>query len=76
MSGSLDLADMAQRGRMLEIHCVRCDRYGRLLLSKLIAEHGPDLKLPELANILSKVCTVAAHTTYDRCQIVFPQLGG
>ena len=76
MSGSLTLADMTRYGGQLEIQCERCDRHGRLSLAKLMAEHGRDTRLPDLAAILSKDCTVAKHTTYDRCQIVFPQLAG
>ena len=73
---SLTLADMARRGGQLEIQCTRCDRHGKLSLAKLMVEHGRDTRLPDLAAVLSKDCTVAAHTTYDRCQIVFPQLSG
>jgi hypothetical protein len=32
----------------LEVRCHRCDRYGRLRLAKLIAEHGADMLGPEL----------------------------
>ena len=74
MSESLTLTDMARSHRLLKIRCERCDRRGKLSLPKLMAEHGPSRRLPDLAAALSKDCTVAAHTTYDRCQIVFPQL--
>jgi len=33
---------------MVEIECAKCGRHGRLRTSRLLAEHGPDIKLPDL----------------------------
>ena len=30
---------------MIEIECVKCGRHGRLRTARLLAEHGPDIKL-------------------------------
>ena len=40
---------LARRVDRLEVHCQRCDRYGRLRLGKLIEEHGADMDLPDPA---------------------------
>jgi hypothetical protein len=33
---------------VVEIECDKCGRHGRLRTAKLLAEHGPDIKLPDL----------------------------
>ena len=33
---------------MVEIECAKCGRHGRLRTARLLAEHGPDIKLPDL----------------------------
>lgn len=38
---------------MLEVAYARCERRGRLRLDKLLAEHGPELPLPELRVLLA-----------------------
>ena len=44
-------------------------------LAKLIAEHGPDLGLPELAVLLAADCARATTTNLaERCFVTFPQL--
>ncbi len=44
-------------------------------LDKLIAEHGPDLGLPDLAVRLAVGCPKANATgAADRCFVIFPQL--
>ena len=32
----------------VEIECAKCGRHGRLRTARLLAEHGPDIKLPDL----------------------------
>jgi transcriptional regulator with XRE-family HTH domain len=63
------------RGDPLEVRCQRCDRHGRVRLTKLIEEHGDDLGLPELAAVLANRCPKAdAIDLADRCFVYFPQL--
>jgi hypothetical protein len=33
---------------MVEVECAKCGRHGRLRTARLLAEHGPDIKLPDL----------------------------
>jgi len=69
------LGDLVGRIERLEIRCTRCPRHGRRQLSKLIAEHGLDVAMPELAMRLAADCPKAQATSpADRCFVVFPQL--
>ncbi|MFL5335344.1 MAG: hypothetical protein ACJ8H8_19705, partial [Geminicoccaceae bacterium] len=70
---AVTLGDLVGRLDRLEIRCKRCDRQGRVRLTKLIAEHGAELGLPELAVLLAADCTkVAATNQADRCFVHFP----
>lgn len=76
-SGSITLADLDGRLTMLEIACSRCERRGLLRLDRLIEEHGADMGLPVLGQILARDCPYAASTSIqDRCGVCFPQLPG
>ena len=69
------LGDLVGRIERLEVRCSRCDRAGRVRLAKLIAEHGSDLPMPELAVRLAADCPKAqATSSAARCFVVFPQL--
>jgi hypothetical protein len=39
---------------MVEIECAKCGRHGRLRTSRLLAEHGPDIKLPDLLGVIAQ----------------------
>ena len=53
----------------------RSDRRGRLSVAKLIAEHGADMRLPDLREILAGDCPrVRAASFNDRCAVHYPQL--
>jgi hypothetical protein len=68
------LGDLAGKIAMLEVACSRCERRGRLWVSKLIAQHG-DIRLPELRYLLASDCPrVIADRVYDRCGVHYPQL--
>ena len=50
-------------------------RAGRQQLAKLIAEHGVDLGMPDLAVRLAANCPKANATNVaERCFVIFPQL--
>jgi hypothetical protein len=71
------LGDLVGRTKRLEVRCSRCDRAGRVKLARLIAEHGSDLPMPELAVRLATGCAKAQATSpAERCFVVFPQLPG
>jgi hypothetical protein len=69
------LGDLVGRIERLEVRCTRCDRAGRVKLVKLMAQHGPDLPMPELAVRLATDCPKTQATSpVERCFVVFPQL--
>jgi hypothetical protein len=37
-----------------EIECDKCGRHGRLHTAKLLAEHGPDVKMPDLLRTIAR----------------------
>jgi len=39
---------------MVAIECAKCGRHGRLRASRLIEEHGPDIKLPDLLRAIAQ----------------------
>ena len=39
---------------MVEIECAKCGRHGRLRTERLLAEHGPDIKLPDLLGVIAQ----------------------
>jgi hypothetical protein len=50
--GAYILADCTSP--MLELVCRKCDRAGRFSVARLIAEHGADMRLPNLRHRLAK----------------------
>jgi hypothetical protein len=48
MAHSITLGEVAQRIDMLDIRCSRCDRHGRLNITRLLAEHGPETPIAEV----------------------------
>jgi hypothetical protein len=67
--------DLVGQIECLEIRCTRCLRHGRVMLDKLLREHGPDLPMPELAVRLAAACPKTNTTDpTDRCFVIFPQL--
>jgi hypothetical protein len=59
-------------GDMVVIECAKCGRSGRLSNARLIAEHGPDIPLPDLRLVLA-ACPRRARM-HDPCEVVFPDL--
>ena len=71
----MTLRDLAGRIDRLEIRCPRYLRHGRVMLDKLLREHGPDLPMPDLAVRLAAGCPKAQPTSpAERCFVIFPQL--
>jgi hypothetical protein len=46
--GSITLGELQGKLDLLEIKCHRCDRHGRVSLTRLIEDHGADTGLPEV----------------------------
>ncbi len=68
-SGSYTLADV--RTKHLGIVCDKCQRKGRLLTAKLIADFGAGRKLPDLLADITERAGCEKHRAdkiYDRCQ--------
>jgi hypothetical protein len=73
--GVVTLGELAGRLDHLEVRCRRCERLGRLRLARLIANHGPETGLPDLAVRLAADCPKAkAPDLGERCFVHFPQL--
>jgi len=74
-SGSITLADVAERTEVLAVMCSRCDRAGRYRLDALIEWHGPACGIPALLRMLSADCSKRESvSTYDLCGIHCPGL--
>ena len=76
MTTSVSLADIASHFATLEMRCTRCDRQGRLNVSRLIDRYGEAMRLPDLRTALVQGCDHANAHDYDRCDVLFPQLIG
>jgi len=60
---------------MLVVACRKCERRGRLRISRLIAEHGDDP--PNLKALFAHDCprfTNPSVSIYERCGVHFPEL--
>jgi hypothetical protein len=66
---ALTLADV--RDPTIQIACERCGRHGRYNVERLIAVHGPDMRLPELNTILANCEKARSFSAYDRCKAKF-----
>jgi hypothetical protein len=54
--GSITIGELQGKLTMLEVTCHRCERHGRVSLSRLIEEHGADMGLPYLWESLADDC--------------------
>jgi hypothetical protein len=64
--GAIILGDCHRQGRnMIEIDCVKCPRYGRYRLDKLISMHGPYYCLRQLAAFASWDCPKRQSPSID-----------
>ena len=55
----MTLGNLVGRIERLEIRCTRCPRRGRVMLDKLIAEHGAGMDLPQLGAVWAADCPKA-----------------
>src|SRR3954465_5345925 len=73
--GSITVGQVAQRARMLEVRCKRCDRHGRLSMARLLAELGPDAPIWQAWRGLNADCPKRdAPGAGEQCDLHAPQL--
>jgi hypothetical protein len=72
---AITLGGAAAKFAMLEIACRRCERRGWLRVDRLIEQHGADMGLPELGDVLRGDCPQReAAAASERCSLYYPQL--
>jgi hypothetical protein len=77
ISGTITLADVAERTDTLTVACTRCERSGRYPVVLLVKRHGRRCGVPELLQRLSADCPRRASVkTYDLCGVHCPELAG
>jgi len=69
----ITLGQVSTRISVLEVACLRCDRRGRLHTIQLLSELNPDLRIPELREIVAGDCPrMVAGKINDLCGVYFP----
>jgi hypothetical protein len=72
-SGVILLGQVASWLSVIDVACNRCDRRGRLQTTRLVAEHGAEMLVPELLRIIAADCP-RTKTAHDVCGVHLPQL--
>jgi hypothetical protein len=74
-SGVVTLGEIGATRSVLDIACNRCDRRGKRRVRTLIAEHGADLPVPALRQIVAADCPkMIEGKVHDVCGVHFPGL--
>jgi hypothetical protein len=72
-SGAVSLADYP--GETIELACSKCGRRGRYHKARLVAEHGPEIGLPDLRVLLATNCSLIGNRVgNETCGAVYPDL--
>ena len=75
MTSDIAVGQVAERVRMLEVKCARCDRAGRLSLSRLLLELGPNAPLRKAWEGLNADCPKrVAQGAGEACSLHAPIL--
>jgi hypothetical protein len=62
---------------VIHIACRLCPRHGRRRTDRLLAEHGPDMPMPDLLRLLAAWCPrLDSANITDRCDVHCPDLLG
>ena len=72
MTGSLTLADYPHE--MVRVTCSKCDRRGQLRKSRLVSEHGAEIRLPDLLLRFAIDCPKRLLQGNDPCGVLYPDL--
>jgi hypothetical protein len=56
MTSDITVGQVAERVRMLDVKCARCDRHARLSMSRLLLELGPDAPIRQAWQGLNANC--------------------
>ena len=76
-SGFITLGELARFRQYIAVACIRCDRRGRLSVPRLIAQHGLDMPVPKLRQLLAGDCRgMIENKIHDPCGVHFPGLAG
>ncbi len=73
-TGSLTLAQIAERLTTIEVRCTKCDRRGRYRTAALVERYGAHFAGPDLRDRLSASCERHAAAEYERCDLYFPDM--
>ena len=77
VSGAVTLGELARRLAILDVACSKCDRTGQYRVAKLIDRYGPDAKLVDWKDEITKDCPKRANdrvALMDLCGANFPDL--
>ena len=75
MTSDITVGQVAERVRMLEVKCARCDRAGRLSLSRLLLELGPNAPIRKAWEGLNVDCPKrVAQGAGEACSLHAPIL--
>jgi hypothetical protein len=73
--GEIVAAFNATGRSMVIVDCSRCPRRGRLSLRRLLTEHGPQMRGPDLLNAIAADCDKqGTQSTHDVCGARFPEM--
>ncbi len=74
-TGSVTLGEVAARAKKLDIACSRCDRSGHLSLANLLAQYGPEMRMPDLGTVLAADCPRSKDSVPSRrCSVFYPNI--
>jgi hypothetical protein len=73
--GLVRLGQLASWLSVVDVACNRCGRHGRLDTARLVAEHGAEISVPELLQIVAADCPwMKAKGARDMCGAHLPQM--
>jgi hypothetical protein len=71
------LGDIATRLSLLEVACNRCERRGRLRISRLLTKYSAEMPVPALLRSIAADCPrMHAERISEICGVYCPQLSG
>jgi hypothetical protein len=72
-SGALTLQDYP--GDIVVVACPKSGRHGEYRKARLVAEHGADIRLPDLRAVLARDCALVGKVVgNETCGAIYPEL--